>query len=270
MLPFLKGILMGRFTSVFLFALILLAATGCRVDELSPCEGDIGIPGLLCKEYRFLEEEPIGSLSYFYDKNGILTRVDYNAVDGELKKYILYIYDGDKLMKEISHKPNGEQIQEVTFNYNENNSLLGIDSTESSGQVSRKTFEYENEVLRRESEYRQEVLTNYANYQYFDDGTLFKKLYHKGNGSLTGYTTYEFYSNSITRYKHYTASHIYLGYDAEHRNADDKITEFTSYNPAFEILSTTKYTYDELNQLEEKVEYDENGKVIAKYVYKYY
>lgn len=261
---------MQRLVMPLFIALLILAVSGCRVDELSPCDGEIGVPGLLCKEYRFLDNEPIGSLSYYYDKDGILNRVDYNATNGDLKKYVLYINDGDDLMKEISHDPDGKKLEEIVYGYNEENSIASIDTIEDDIKVSNRVFEYQNSILQRENYYKDEILDSYLTYEYHDDGTLFKTRHYRGDGSLKMYMTHEYYDNYITRYRYYTASHIYLGYDLERRNSNEQVIRFTSYGPNSNILNYTEYKYNELYQLAEEVNFDEEEKPVSNIIYKYH
>ncbi len=255
---------------VFLISAIALFSS-CNTDELSPCDSNQEMKGLLCKEYRHQKGEAIGYLSYFYNSKNQIVRTEYNTTKGATKKYVLFEYEGENLVKEAAFKPNGEMLRETTYSYNSDNSVSDINHAENGTNVLRRVFEYQNTILTRETEFSNELLDNYITYQYFsDDGQLYKKSYYDEASQLISYTTHEYFDNLKIRYNHYSANHNFTGYDIEHYNGDNTIQKFVSYNSQGEIVSTVKYEYDQLNLLTRSESLDSNDNIESYTVYIYH
>lgn len=264
-------ILMVRFRKLYWLILIVTGISACGVDELSPCDNEPDMAGFLCKEYRFQNNTSIGYISYLYNKDGQVTRTDYNSTEGVLKKFITFEYENGKLKREASFEPDGDLLRETTYGYNNNNSLTDISNSENGVATTRKVFEYQNTFLTKESEFSNEQLDNYITYQYFnDDNKLYRKNYYNAQNNLINYTTHEYYYNNIRRYNHYSAAHEFLGYDVEHLNANGDILKFTEYNDLGEISSVIEYEYNTLGQLNKSTNYDGNEKALSHNLYLYY
>lgn len=253
------------------FLVLLVTLISCGTDELSPCEDNPEMKGLLCKEYRYENGTSIGYLSYFYNSQDQMVRTEYNSINGTTKKYVIFEYNDKNLVREASFSPDGNMLRETIYNYNNDNSLSDINHEENGASISRRIFEYQNTVLTKETELSNDQLDNYITYQYYsDDGKLYKKSYYNAQSQLTNYTTYEHFDNLKIRYNHYTANHNFTGYDVEHFNADNTPKEFVTYDTAGEIISTTKYDYNTLGLLNKSESLDSTETVISHILFLYY
>jgi len=253
----------------FIF-ILLLSLASCRVDEFSPCEEAPGMEGLLCKEFRFENNESIGYLAYYYNSDRLLNRMDYKSTDGQLKKYDLLEYEGAKLSKERSYDEAGKLLHEKKYTYNALENISSVYHIEDGVEVSYKSFEYTDTLLQKESNFNFNQLDNYIVYQYYNGETnLYRKSLYSASGELLCYTNIEYFVNNYQRHNHYSGNHIFTGYDVFVFDDTGNRTRSSVYDFSGKLVSYIEYTWNTKGQLDETSEFDEAGKLMKnnKFIY---
>ncbi len=249
---------MKYFYSLVFVSFILLSS--CRVDDFSPCDDAPGMEGLLCKEFRFENNVSIGYLAYYYNAEKHLSRKDYKAVDGELKKYDTFIYENGKLSKEQSYDENAKMLLEKEYHYDAFSNLSNVYHIEDGVEVSYKSFEYTDTLLQKESNFNHTELENYTVYQYYNGETnLYRKSLYSAAGELLSYTNIEYFVNNYERHNHYNGSHAFTGYDVFNFDEAGNLTRSSVYDATGKLLSYIEYSYNADGQLDISKEYDEDG-----------
>lgn len=259
---------MKQFYSLVLIFTVLLSS--CRVDEFSPCDDAPGMEGLLCKEFRFENNETIGYLAYYYNSNKQLVRKDYKSADGELKKYDTFTYATGKISAENYYNAQGKLIAEKEYLYDALLNLSNVYHIENGVEVAYKQYEYNDTLLKKESSFNYNLLENYTVYQYYNGETnLYRKSVYSSSNELLSYTNIEYFVNNYERHNHYTGSHIFTGYDVFEFDASGNIVRSSVYDFSGKRMSYIQYTYNSSGQLDTSREYDEDNKLRKnnKYIY---
>lgn len=245
------------------FAFILFVfLSSCSVDEFSPCDNAPGMEGLLCKEFRFENNETIGYLTYYYNSDKQLVRREYQSTDGELKRYDTFTYAGEKISTENTYDAQGNLLTEKEYLYDALQNLSNVYHIENGVEVAYKQYEYNDTLLKKESSYNHNQLENYTVYQYYNGETnLYRKSLYSAAGELLNYTNIEYFVNGSERHNHYTGSHIFTGYDVFEFNTDGNIVRSSVYDYSGKRISYIEYTYNNKGQLDTSREYDEDDKL---------
>jgi hypothetical protein len=252
---------------VLIFTVLL---SSCRVDEFSPCDDAPGMEGLLCKEFRFENNETIGYLAYYYNSDKQLVRKDYKSKEGDLKKYDTFTYTNGKISAENSYDAEGKLLAEKEYFYDALLNLSNVSHIEDGVEVAYKQYEYNDTLLKKESSFNYNLLENYTVYQYYNGETnLYRKSLYSAAGELLSYTHIEYFVNNYERHNHYTGSHIFTGYDVFEFDASGNTTRSSVYDFSGKRISYIEYTYNSTGQLDTSREYDEDDKLRKnnKYIY---
>jgi hypothetical protein len=259
---------MKQFYSLVFILSVFIAS--CRVDEFSPCDDAPGMEGLLCKEFRFENSESIGYLAYYYNSDKQLTRKDYNATSGELKKYDTFAYENGQISIERSYDSEGKLLLQKDYLYDALSNLSNVYHIENGVEVAYKQFEYSDTLLQKESSFNYNQLENYTVYQYYNGETnLYRKSVYSASNELLNYTTIEYFVNNYERHNHYTGNHVFTGYDVFVYAVNDNITRSSVYDFTGKLMSYIDYVYNTKGQLDVSNQYDEDGKLRKnnKYIY---
>jgi hypothetical protein len=253
-----------------LVTVVFISLTSCRVDEFSPCDDAPGMEGLLCKEFRFEDNESIGYLAYYYNSDKQLVRKDYKSTDGELKKYDTFTYINGKISAENSYDAEGKLLAEKEYLYDALLNLSNVYHIENGVEVAYKQYEYNDTLLKKESSFNHNLLENYTVYQYYNGETnLYRKSLYSAAGELLNYTNIEYFVNNYERHNHYTGSHIFTDYEVFEFNASGNTTRSSVYNSSGKRISYIEYSYNSNGQLDTSREYDEDDKLSknTKFIY---
>ncbi len=251
---------MKNFYSLFILFSVFLAS--CSVDEFSPCDDAPGMEGMLCKEFRFENSASIGYLAYYYNSEKQLTRKEYKANSGELKKYDTFTYDNGNISVERSFDAEGKLLEEKEYQYDALLNLSNVYHIENGVEVAYKQFEYSDTLLQKESSFNHSQLENYTVYQYYNGETnLYRKSVYSASNELLNYTNIEYFVNNFERHNHYTGNHSFTGYDVFVFDANENITRLSVYDFSGKLLSYIEYSYNTSGQLDVTNEYDEEGKL---------
>ncbi len=259
---------MKQFYSLVFILSVLLAS--CSVDEFSPCDDVQGMEGLLCKEFRFENSASIGYLTYYYNSEKQLSRIDYKAVDGGLKKYDILTYENGKISVIRSYDAEGKLMEEKEYKYDALSNLSNVSHIENGVEVAYKQFEYTDTLLQKESCFNYNQLENYTVYQYYNGETnIYRKSVYSASNELLSYTNIEYFVNNYERHNHYTGDHVFTGYDVYVFDANKNITRSSVYDFNGKLMSYIEYTYNASGQLDVSNQYDEDGKLRKnnKYIY---
>ncbi len=259
---------MKNLFSLFIFLAVFVAS--CSVDEFSPCNDAPGMEGMLCKEFRFENNASIGYLAYYYNSEKQLTRMDFKANDGQLKKYDTFIYENGNISVERSYDAEGKLLNEKEYQYDALSNLSNVYHIENGVEVAYKQFEYSDTLLQKESSFNHSQLENYTVYQYYNGETnLYRKSVYSASNELLSYTNIEYFVNNYERHNHFTGNHIYTGYDVFVFDAGKNITRSSVYDYTGKLMSYIEYTYNASGQLDISNQYDEDGKLRKnnKYIY---
>lgn len=199
----------AKFRSVTAILFGCFAIQSCGADELLPCDEDAALLGLLCREYRYENETPVGFVDFVYNKDSIVEQYLYDA-QTILRKTVIERYEGGQLQTVAERYQNGLNIVS-SYHYLSNDSLECIIF----GAADSSTcFTYVNGKRFKEEAYHGPDMVRYSEYRYYpQDGRLFRISRFDGNDSLLSYLDYDYFFGGIIRVDHYLGDHTFIGYE---------------------------------------------------------
>ncbi len=227
----------------------LLAISGCGEDALVPCDEHAEWSGLLCREYRFGNNVPVGYLEYSYKGDSVID-ITTNDTEGRLQKTATERYSGG-LIRTVVERFEGGQNLVRSYNYLSNDSLECIvfgaaDSSEcygydAQGRRSSVVMWHGSEKVRS------------VDYRYFvDQDRLYRLNFYDGNDSLLRYWNHEYFLDGRIRIDVFTGQNSFLGHYVQNWTADGRLLNAQFTAPDQAITERTDLTYDADGRLTER------------------
>lgn len=247
-----------------ILSLLCLLLFGCSKDEFVPCNG-VGIPGNLCREYRFYNDVGQGYVEFSYAGDSVVSSI-YNQ-QSVLEKTIIERYANGRLISITNQFPADESVV-ATFHYNEMDSLFLVvyGANDSTIQIS-----YQNGKRYLESRIAGDVLLGFKEYRYFQNGgELYRISDFDADSLLLGYRNFDYFNtNEIVRYRatEYTPNHQLIGRRLFTFSQLGLISSM-EYKLADGIIAESKnYIYDSAGKLAEEQGYFAGNTTKSVYLY---
>lgn len=226
---------------ILIFLLILSSFWGCSTDEVIPC-GEDGIPGELCRVYRFYDDDAVGYTEFDYQEDTTVIQ-DFYSPNSRLQKSVVQRFTNGRIVALTEQFPEAESRVQ-TFHYNDFDSLFLVvyGANDSSLVISYENGRRKTEDLMMDSE-----VIRRKEYRYFQDGQdLYRVSFYLGIDSLIRYQNYDYFSsNGISQ------------------------NRVSVYNPDFSLVGRRLYTFTQ-NGLIKSMEFRLGNGTIAEsanYIY---
>lgn len=239
---------MTRFSP--LAALFPLLLIGCRPDVLLPCDQtDLEFSGLLCREYRFSNGNPIGYLDYTYRGDSAIDISTYDT-HSMLQKTATERYADGQLRTVVERFGNDNRL---VRSYNYSNSGL-LNCIIFGAADSSECYFYDAQDRVRMVEWRADTLRLRATeYRYFaDEDLLYRLNFFDETDSLVEYRNHEYFLDGRVRIDHFTGGHVFLGHAVEQRNAEGSLLTSRFTAPDQVVTNRIDYTYDAHGRITER------------------
>lgn len=213
----------------------------CSTDDVIPCSED-GIPGELCRVYRFYNDDAVGYTEFDYQGDTTVIQ-DFYSPNSRLQKSVVERFVNARLVALTEQFPE-EESRVQTFHYNDFDSLFLVvyGANDSSLVIS-----YENVKRKTEDLMINAEVIRRKEYRYFQDGgDLYRVSFYLGTDSLLRYQNYDYFSgNGVNQYRE------------------------SVYNPDFSLIGRRLYTFTQSGLIKSMEFRLENGTVAetANYIY---
>ena len=233
---------------------------------MTPC--DNSLPGCICKEYRYHENDYLGYIQYAYNSEKQLVQQDLYSTRNNAVRYRFTYSSSGKIVQKLVTNTNGAEIERFDYQYNSQDSLLNITQYKDEKQVCITSYEYgsDHNLLTKKSEYSDGTGTHVL-YQY-DGNLIYKETVFNLKNELLEYSIYTHYDNLFKRVTHYNALSLISSYEIHQHAPFNKLQQILHYSPENKLLYKEVWSYTD-NLLSRYGQYSSDNSLTQYNLYQY-
>lgn len=236
-------------------AIVLLFMPSCQVDELVPCASNPELSRLLCREYRYVDDNIYGYVEFTYSGDSIIKKEAFDQ-GAKLIKSTTERYQGG-MLQTMAEELDNATVRVTTYHYLSNDSLERIVYGAADSSI---YLHYTNGMREKATTYHGSALARYHTYRYHQsDGKLFRISFFDEGDNLLYYHTYEYFYGNRLRIDQYSSQHVHLGYEIIDRMPDGQILSSQFTDTTLRVLQSIENTFDASGLLTETREQTVSG-----------